>query len=112
GWSTTQNPNGVWSYGYLNSEQSLHTSNDFIDFRDLPGPFVAFDHYYADGDPIPFPPGAQASGVGWSTGDEPGSMFGHLTKSTPELKLAIGGGVIPADWPAPEDGNPKYPHGV
>jgi len=99
-WSTTSNPNGVWSYGYLSSEMDLHTANGINTFTDNPGPFVAFDTY-TDGT------------IGWSTGDFPGADVGQFNKVTQAQQILYGNGVdLPGDFPSIEGEDPNYPTGA
>jgi PEP-CTERM motif-containing protein len=99
--SLANNPNGVWTYGYMSSGQSTYTPQQFILNSSSTG-FVAYDQVGNSG----------GIGQGWTT-----TVLGAQFPFTGVLNVpAKPSDVAPypslADFPSATGDNPAYPHGV
>ncbi|MEX2172112.1 MAG: PEP-CTERM sorting domain-containing protein [Pirellulales bacterium] len=97
--SLAQNPNGVWTYGYLNAGGFTHTNDDFILNGSNTG-FVAYDQVLGAGG---------GGGSGWSTGF--GFPFAGVW-NVPPTAASVAPFPSLTDFPSAEGDNPDYPNGV
>jgi hypothetical protein len=99
--SLANNPNGVWTYGYMSSNQAQFTPQQYIINSSSSG-FVAYDQVGNSG----------GIGQGWTT-----TSFGAQFPFTGVLNVPPNvASVAPypslTDFPTAAGDNPSYPHGV
>ncbi|MGD9632948.1 MAG: hypothetical protein AB7G28_10515 [Pirellulales bacterium] len=97
--STTSNPNGVWTYGYMTAQQFTYTNDGFLT-TGVSGGFVPYDMVGNSGG---------AGAPGWTTSF--GFPFAGVW-SRPETAASVAPYPSLTDFPSAEGDNPNYPNGV